>query len=76
MVKLGRKICCNYDKNVKCILLVNGHKRCIFDENTEKEQDKGELRVGTCALLPQSEVERFVAAMKKEGFTNFRRWTK
>jgi hypothetical protein len=72
--KFGRKVCCNYDANVKCILLVKGHKRCIFEETTEKQRERGERQLGVCALLPQKERDGFLAAMKKEGISNFKSW--
>ena len=71
---LGRKICCNFDKNVKCILLIKGHKRCVFEETSEKQHGRGELQLGVCALLPQSEREEFLTAMKKKMLSNFRSW--
>lgn len=72
MGKLGRKICCNFNKEVKCILLVDGNKLCIFDETTEEQHEKGDVQMGICPLLPKSEREGFLAAMKEEGFTNLR----
>jgi len=72
--KLGRKIYCNFDKDVKCILLVKGHKGCVFEETTEKQHEKGEVQLGFCALLPPSEREEILAVIKKEGFSNFRSW--
>lgn len=72
--KLGRKICCNYEPNVTCILLVKGHKRCVFEETTQKQQEKGEQQLGVCALLPQAERENILAQIKKEGVSDFRSW--
>jgi hypothetical protein len=72
--KLGRKVYCNYDKNVKCILLVNGNKRCVFEETTDKQQERGEIQLGVCALLPESEREKVLIAVKKAGISNFRSW--
>ncbi|MGE5574663.1 MAG: hypothetical protein ACM3UL_00870 [Ignavibacteria bacterium] len=74
MGKLGRKVCCEFDKNVKCILLIKGRKRCVFDETTKEQHERGERQLGVCALLPQSERESFLLAMKKEGLSNFRSW--
>jgi hypothetical protein len=74
MPKLGRKICCNYRKDVKCILLVKGHKSCIFEETTEKQQEAGERQLGVCALLPQTERDEVLAAIKKEGLSSFKSW--
>jgi len=74
MGKLGRKIYCEFDKNVKCILLIKGHKRCVFDETTEEQRERGERQLGVCALLPHSEREHFLAAMKKQGLSNFKSW--
>ena len=66
MGKLGRKVYCNFDKKVKCILLIKGYKRCVFEETTKEQNVKGERQVGICALLPQSERESLVEAMKKK----------
>lgn len=74
MGKLGRKVRCNYDKNVKCILLIKGHKRCIFEETTKQQHERGEQQLGVCALLPESERAAFLASMKKEDLSNFRSW--
>jgi len=74
LAKFGRKVCCNYDKNIKCILLVKGQKRCVFEETTEKQHEKGELQFGLCALLPQSERKRYLASIKKEELSNFKSW--
>jgi hypothetical protein len=72
--KLGRKICCNFDKDVKCILLIKGHKRCMFEETSKEQHERGERQLGVCALLPQSERDNILAAIKKEDLTNFRSW--
>jgi len=72
--KLGRKIYCDFDKDVKCILLVKGHKGCVFEETSEEQQKRGEQQLGVCALLPQSERDHILAEIKKEGFSNFRSW--
>jgi len=74
MVKIGRKICCNFDKNVKCILLVKGHKGCVFEETTEEQHERVELQLGFCALLPQSERDDVLATIKKGGGSNYRSW--
>jgi hypothetical protein len=72
--KLGRKIYCNFNKDIKCILLIQGHKRCIFEETSKEQNERGEKQIGVCALLPQSERDRILAAIKKEDLTNFRIW--
>ena len=72
MGKLGRKICCNFNKDVKCILLVDGIKLCVYDETTEEQHEKGDFQIGICPLLPQSEREGLLTTMKEEGFSNFR----
>ena len=74
MGKLGRKICCNYDPNVKCLLLVKGQKQCVFEETTEKQQEEGVQQLGVCALLPESERENILAQIKNEKVSNFRSW--
>ncbi len=72
--KLGRKIYCDFNNDVKCILLIKGHKRCVFEETNEKQRERGEQQLGVCALLPQSERDEVLAAIKKEGISNFRSW--
>ena len=74
MGKFGRKTCCNFDKAVKCILLVEGHKGCVFEETTKEQHERGEMQLGFCALLPKSERDGILAEMKKEGLSNFRSW--
>jgi hypothetical protein len=72
--KLGRKICCSFNKDAKCILLVKGHKNCVFDETTEKQREKGEQQLGVCALLPQNERENILEQIRKEKVKSFRSW--
>jgi hypothetical protein len=71
--KLGRKICCNFDKNAKCILLVEGNKLCVFDETTEQQFfEDGNIQFGFCPLLPDSERNLLADCLKEEGFTELR----
>jgi hypothetical protein len=72
--KLGRKICCNFNKDVKCILLVKGHKHCVFDETIDKQREKGEQQLGVCALLPQNEQDNILTQIQKEKVSSFRSW--
>ena len=72
MGKYGRKICCNCNTDVKCVLLVDGNKLCVFDETTQEQLEKGELQFGFCPLLPASERANVLAALKQEGFTKMR----
>jgi hypothetical protein len=74
MTKLGRKISCSFNKNVKCILLVRGNKHCVFDETTEKQGERNEQQLGICCLVPQSERENILAQIKKEKVSSFRSW--
>jgi len=59
---------------VKCILLVKGHKLCVFDETTEKQREKGEQQLGVCALLPHNERDNILTQIKKEKVSSFRSW--
>ena len=72
--KFGRKVCCNFNMKVKCIVLVDGNKLCVFDETTEEQEQMGDIQLGMCPLLPESEHKGFVDAMNKEGFTITKRW--
>jgi hypothetical protein len=72
--KFGRKVCCNFNTNVKCIILADGNKLCVFDETTEKQEERGDFQLGMCPLLPESERNGFMDEMKKEGFTISKRW--
>ena len=72
--KLGRKICCEFNKDVKCILLVDGNKQCVFDETTEQQEEEGDIQFGFCPLFPKSEREGLLASLKEEGFSNIRRF--
>ena len=74
MGKLGRKIRCNYNPNVKCILIVKGQKQCVFEETTKKQLEKGEQQLGVCALLPESERNNILTQIKNEEVLNFRSW--
>jgi hypothetical protein len=72
--KLGRKVCCNFNQDAKCILLIKGQKRCVFEETSKEQQEKGERQLGVCALLPQPERDNIFAQIKKEKVSNFRSW--
>jgi hypothetical protein len=72
--KLGRKIGCEFDKDAKCILLVDGNKLCVFDETTEEQEEEGDIQFGFRPLFPESEREGLLASMKEEGFSNIKRF--
>jgi hypothetical protein len=54
-------------------MLVKGHKGCVFEETSGKQREEGEMQVGICALLPESERKHVLAAIKEEGAT-YRSW--
>jgi hypothetical protein len=72
MGKFGRKVCCNFNANAICVLLVDGNKLCIFDESTQEQLENSELQFGFCPLLPASERANVLTALKKEGFMKMR----
>lgn len=72
--KFGRKVCCNFNTNVKCIVLVEGNKLCVFDETTEEQEKRGCFQIGMCPLLPESERNGFMDSFEKEGFNISKRW--
>ncbi len=75
MVKLGRKVCCEFKKDVRCVVLIDGKKFCFIDETTEEQfYEKREMQLAFCPLFPEVEKVAFMAALKKEGFSNFRRF--
>jgi hypothetical protein len=55
-------------------MLVDGNKLCVFDETTEEQEKRGDFQIGMCLLLPESEREDFMDAMKGEGFNITKRW--
>jgi hypothetical protein len=74
MGKFGRKVCCNFNTNLKCVLLIDGNKLCIFDETSEEQAETGYIQFGMCPLLPKSECKALIDAMKVEGFGIQKRW--
>jgi len=70
--KFGRKVCCNFNENIKCILLIDGNKLCVFDETTEEQIENGDFQIGICPLLPKSMRDEFVDSMKRDGFSVFK----
>lgn len=74
MSKYGRKICCNFNTCLKCIMLFEGNKLCVFDETTEEQEEKGDFQLGICSLLPEPEYDDVTDALKKEGFGIKKRW--
>lgn len=77
MPKLGRKFCCKFKCNVKCLSLVSGYGQrfCFFDVTTEKQYyEKHELEHVFCPLLPESEKIKFYATLKEQGVSLVRRW--
>jgi hypothetical protein len=76
LAKLGRKICCEFNKETKCILLVNGKKLCVFDETEHEQHDRGSFQLGVCPILPESEKEALMEAIKEEGYAVSKSWKK
>ena len=74
MSKFGRKVCCNFNTSVKCFMLVDGNKLCVFDETTEEQEKRGDFQIGMCPLLAKSERDSVMDAMKREGFGIKKRW--
>jgi len=72
--KFGRKVCCNFNTNVKCIMLVDGNKLCVFDETNEEQEERGDFQPGMCPLLPESMRNDFINEVNKEGFFISKRW--
>jgi hypothetical protein len=72
--KFGRKVCCDFHGNMKCILLVDGNKFCIFDETSEEQAETGYIQFCICSLLPKSERNALIDTMKAEGFGIRKRW--
>lgn len=73
--KLGRKVCCLYRKDVRCIGLLNGEHMCVVDESTEEQFcEKREMQFGFCPLLPEVNRVGFMDVLNKLGFSNVRRW--
>jgi hypothetical protein len=74
MGKFGRKVCCIFNGNIRCRLLVDGNKLCVFDETSEEQAETGYIQFGMCPLLPKSERKTVMDAMKAEGFGIRKRW--
>lgn len=66
--KLGRKIYCDFNNDVKCILLIKGHKRCVFEETNEKQRERGEQQLGVCGCCLNLNVTKSWPRSKKKGF--------
>jgi hypothetical protein len=63
-----------FNKEEKCLFLINGEKLCVQDETTEKQDEHGDMQVKFCPLLPEFAREDFLASLKEDGYTNFRRF--
>jgi hypothetical protein len=74
MGKFGRKVCCDYNQNIKCILLSNDKKHCIFKETTPKQEQEGQVQLGMCALLPEKERQAILEALKEENPDDLKTW--
>ena len=73
MGKLGRKIRCEFNPNVKCILLLGNEKHCLIEETTEKQFfAKHEIQFAFCPFLPEFARLEFLATLEKECFFEFR----
>jgi hypothetical protein len=55
-------------------MLVDGSKLCVFDETTEEQEEIDEFQLGFCPLLPKSERNGVMDAIKREGFGIKKRW--
>jgi hypothetical protein len=74
LAKLGRKVCCKFKQDVQCIGLTNGKKLCFMEETTEEQfYEKHEMQLAFCSFFPEVEKVAFMAALKRDGFSNFRR---
>jgi hypothetical protein len=58
LAKYGRKVCCAFNNEVKCLFLVDGNKLCVQDETTEAQYDEDAR-------------EDFLASLRAEGYTGY-----
>jgi hypothetical protein len=73
--KLGRKICCKFKKDVRCIGWVNGKKLCYLEETSEEQfYEKHELQFAFCPLFPETELVALMATLKEDGISIRKRW--
>lgn len=73
--KLGRKISCNYKRDVRCAGLTHDKKLCyLINYDEERYNEKHEFEIVFCSFLPESEKVAFIAAMNEQGFLILERW--
>lgn len=74
--KLGRKISCNYNKDMRCIGLTDGKKICyLIREDEERFNEKHEMEFVFCPFFPESKMVALMAVLKEQGFSIAKRWT-
>ena len=75
MPKLGRKLCCDFKRDVGCICLIRGKKVCIIDVTTDVQfYQKHEMEHVFCPLFPESEKVVFMSSLKELGSSIIRRF--
>jgi len=73
--KIGRKISCNYKKDMRCAGLTEGKKLCYLIKDDEARfNEKHEIEFVFCPFFPETEKVAFMAAIKEEGFSITKRW--
>lgn len=75
MGKLGRKISCNYKRDMRCAGLTDGKKLCyLIMDDEERYNEKHEIEFVFCPFFPESEKIVFMVAMKQLGFSIVKQW--
>ncbi len=68
--KLGRKISCNYMKDMRCAGLTHGKKLCyLINYDEERYNEKHEFEIVFCSFLPESEMTALMSVMKEKVFS-------
>ncbi len=68
MSKLGRKICCIYRKDARCVRPFQDFQRCFFIGNHVRAGEQCDFDVGVCLLVPEAIKAQYLAILEKNGF--------
>ena len=73
--KFGLDVFCKFKAGVRCVGLVDGQRVCFVDETSKVQFELSyQLQFGFCPYFPEAEKVEFMASIREEGFSVFKRF--
>ena len=74
MAKFDRKLCCDFNKNERCIRLVDGKRHCILDEDDDTRGSVrkiyktkiGKFHSRFCSMYPEFKITEYIIGFSKK----------